>query len=55
MNYGTVELGNWRISIRWMHVSWRRVGSILGDTHAGWLIGMGAGFIGMALTRLIRK
>ncbi|WP_176373183.1 hypothetical protein [Bacillus wiedmannii] len=31
------------------------VGSILGDTHAGWLIGMGAGFIGMALTRLIRK
>ncbi|AIW84480.1 putative membrane protein [Bacillus mycoides] len=31
------------------------VGSILGDTHVGWLIGMGAGFIGMALTRLVRK
>ncbi|EEL60148.1 hypothetical protein [Bacillus toyonensis] len=31
------------------------VGSMLGGTQTGWLIGMGTGFLGMALTRLIRK
>ncbi|WP_180227344.1 hypothetical protein [Bacillus cereus] len=31
------------------------VGSMLGNAQTGWLIGMGAGFLGMALTRLFRK
>ena len=55
MNDGTTELGNWRISICWLYVSWRGVGSMLGNAQTGWLIGMGVGFLGMALTRLIRK
>ncbi|WP_434612050.1 hypothetical protein [Bacillus paranthracis] len=47
-------MGNWRISIRWLYVSWRRSG-MLGNAQTGWLIGMGVGFLGMAVTRLIRK
>jgi hypothetical protein len=31
------------------------LGSWLGDSQSGWLIGMGVGFIGMALTRLMNK
>lgn len=31
------------------------VGSMLGNAQTGWLIGMGIGFLGMALTRLFRK
>ncbi|MEH6939694.1 hypothetical protein V7056_17865 [Bacillus sp. JJ664] len=31
------------------------IGSLLGESHSGWLIGMGAGFIGMALTRAWMK
>lgn len=31
------------------------VGSVLGNAQTGWLIGMGVGFLGMALTRLVRK
>lgn len=34
-----------------MFVGWG-VGYLVGAQQAGWLIGMGAGFIGMALTRL---
>ncbi len=55
---GTMERPNWGIGglvfVGCMFLG-GGVGSILGDTHAGWLVGMGAGFIGMALTRLIRK
>ncbi|HFJ9274747.1 hypothetical protein PDL68_23225 [Bacillus cereus] len=31
------------------------VGSMFGSAQAGWLIEMGAGFLGMALTRCIGK
>ncbi|HFU7072025.1 hypothetical protein [Bacillus cereus] len=31
------------------------VGSMFGSAQTGWLIGMGAGFLGMALTRWIGK
>lgn len=31
------------------------VGDLLGSSHNGWLIGMGVGFLGIALTRLIGK
>lgn len=31
------------------------MGSLLGSSQIGWLIGMGVGFLGMALTRLFRK
>jgi hypothetical protein len=31
------------------------IGSLLGEPHSGWLIGLGAGFIGMALTRVWMK
>ncbi|WP_162862817.1 hypothetical protein [Bacillus wiedmannii] len=63
-------MGNWRIRICWLHVSWwgigglvfvgcmflgGGVGSMLGNAQTGCLIGMGVGFLGMALTRLIRK
>ncbi|MDR4950352.1 hypothetical protein [Neobacillus cucumis] len=31
------------------------LGSLLGSSQIGWLLGMGVGFLGMALTRLIGK
>lgn len=31
------------------------LGSLFGEPQSGWLIGMGAGFIGMALTRGLMK
>jgi hypothetical protein len=31
------------------------LGTWLGNGHSGWLIGMGVGFIGMALARLMAK
>jgi len=31
------------------------LGSLFNDAHSGWLIGMGAGFLGLALTRILVK
>ncbi|WML54884.1 hypothetical protein RCG17_09945 [Neobacillus sp. PS3-12] len=31
------------------------IGSLLGNTQTGWLLGMGVGFLGMAVTRLSGK
>ncbi|WP_179194888.1 hypothetical protein [Bacillus sp. EAC] len=31
------------------------LGSLFNDPHSGWLIGMGAGFLGLALTRILVK
>ncbi len=31
------------------------LGSLLGNTQTGWLLGMGVGFLGMAATRLSGK
>ncbi|WP_167555227.1 hypothetical protein [Gottfriedia acidiceleris] len=31
------------------------IGSLLHEQHSGWLIGMGVGFIGLALTRVLIK
>ncbi|MEK4838688.1 hypothetical protein [Bacillus sp. FSL L8-0152] len=55
MNYGTAELGNWRLVFVGCMFLGGGVGSMLGNAQTGWLIGMGIGFLGMALTRLMRK
>ncbi|WP_167374925.1 hypothetical protein [Gottfriedia luciferensis] len=31
------------------------IGSLLNDSHSGWLIGMGVGFLGLALTRFLLR
>jgi hypothetical protein len=31
------------------------IGSLLGNTQTGWLLGMGVGFLGMAITRVAGK
>ncbi|MFF2455400.1 hypothetical protein [Peribacillus simplex] len=31
------------------------LGALLGSSQIGWMLGMGVGFLGMALTRLIGK
>ena len=30
------------------------IGTLLHEPHSGWLIGMGVGFLGLALTRLVK-
>ncbi|MEB8592241.1 hypothetical protein P4G64_05820 [Bacillus cereus] len=55
MKYGTTELGHRGIVFVGCTFLGAGVGSMFGGAKPGWMIGMGAGFLGMALTRWIGK